>query len=188
MAQVDNVQRDGLKRYYFLRAGVSVAWIVAAVAVGAANPLLGGALLVAYPAWDALANALDARSNGGFAANPPQTFNLFVSLTVACAVLFALQVEPRRVLTVFGVWAAFSGVLQLVAGLRRWRSVGGQWPMVLSGAQSVLAGVFMIVRSISGGGHAPAPVEIAPYAAFGAFYFLVAGLALAVKGRKRAAR
>lgn len=186
MAQVDDVQRDGLKRYYFLRAGVSVAWILAAAVVGVGNSLLGGVLLVAYPAWDALANALDARANGGFAANPPQTFNLFVSLAVACAVLFALQVAPPRVLTVFGVWAAFSGLLQLVAGVRRWRSVGGQWPMVLSGAQSVLAGVFMITRSLAGGGHPPAPVEIAPYAGFGAFYFLVAAIALTVKGRKRA--
>lgn len=186
MAHVEDVQRDGLKRYYFLRAGVSFAWIVAAIVVGTGNPLLGGVLLVAYPAWDALANAFDARSNGGFAANPPQTFNLIVSLTVACAVLFALQAEPRRVLTVFGVWAAFSGLLQLIAGVRRWRSVGGQWPMVLSGAQSVLAGVFMIARSLQAGGHPPAPVEIAPYAGFGAFYFLVAGVALMLKGRKAA--
>ncbi|MDR6624080.1 DUF308 domain-containing protein [Caulobacter segnis] len=185
MAQVDDVQR-GLKRYYFLRAAVSVAWILAAVAVGTSNPLLGGVLLVAYPAWDALANAMDARSNGGFAANPPQTFNLFVSLLVAAAVLLALQVEPRRVLTVFGVWAGFSGILQLVAGLRRWRSVGGQWPMVLSGAQSVLAGVFMITQSLRHGGHPPAPIEIAPYAGFGAFYFLVSAVALTLKGRKRA--
>jgi uncharacterized membrane protein HdeD (DUF308 family) len=186
MAQADNVQRDGLKRYYFLRAGVSVAWILAAVAVGTNNPVAAGVLLVAYPAWDALANALDARSNGGFTANGPQTFNLIVSLTVACAVLFTLQTDPHRVLTVFGVWAAFSGILQLAAGVRRWRSVGGQWPMVLSGAQSVLAGVFMITRSLSGGGHPPAPIEIAPYAGFGAFYFLVAAIALTLKSRKRA--
>ncbi len=177
---------DALKRYYFLRAGVSVAWIAAAVAVGTGNPLAGGLLLVAYPAWDALANGLDAQSNGGFAANPPQTFNLFVSLLVACAVVFALQADPRRVLTVFGVWAGFAGLLQLVAGVRRWRSVGGQWPMVLSGAQSVLAGVFMITRSLRGGGHPPTPIEIAPYASFGAFYFLAAAIALTLKGRRGA--
>jgi uncharacterized membrane protein HdeD (DUF308 family) len=126
MAQVDNVQRDGLKRYYFLRAGVSVAWIVAAVAVGTHSPLAAGVLLVAYPAWDALANALDARANGGLRANAPQALNLAVSLLVALAVLFALQADPRRVLTVFGIWAGFAGLLQLVAGVRRWRSVGGQ--------------------------------------------------------------
>jgi uncharacterized membrane protein HdeD (DUF308 family) len=178
---------NALKRYYFLRAAVSVAWILAAIAVGAGNPLASGLLLVAYPAWDALANALDARANGGFAANPPQTFNLVVSLLVACAVLFALQAAPPRVLTVFGVWAAFAGLLQLAAGVRRWRAVGAQWPMVLSGAQSILAGAFMITRSIGGAGHPPLAVEIAPYAGFGAFYFLAAGVALAVKGRRKAA-
>lgn len=184
MAQADAVRADALKRYYFLRAGVSVAWILAAVSLGAVSPIAGAVLLVAYPAWDALANALDARSNGGFRANPPQTFNVAVSVAVALAVVFAFQADPRRVLTVFGVWAAFSGLLQLVAGVRRWRSVGGQWPMVLSGAQSVLAGGFMIAQSLHAGGHAPAPAQIAPYAGFGAFYFLVAGIALTLKRRK----
>jgi hypothetical protein len=82
MAHVDSVQRDGLKRYYFLRAGVSVAWIRRRR--GDRRRTIrssAGVLLVAYPAWDALANALDARSNGGFKANGPQTFNLMVSLT-----------------------------------------------------------------------------------------------------------
>jgi uncharacterized membrane protein HdeD (DUF308 family) len=186
-ADPEFARRDTLKRYYFLRAGVSVTWIAAAVAVGVANPVIGGVLLVAYPAWDALANAIDARSNGGFRANGPQTFNLVVSLLVALAVVFALQVAPPRVLTVFGVWALFAGLLQLVAGVRRWRTVGAQWPMVLSGAQSMLAGAFMITRSLAGGGHAPAAVEIAPYAGFGAFYFLVAAIALTIKGRRKAA-
>jgi uncharacterized membrane protein HdeD (DUF308 family) len=186
MAQVDNVQRDGLKRYYFLRAGVSVAWIVAAVAVGTHSPLAAGVLLVAYPAWDALANALDARANGGLRANAPQALNLAVSLLVALAVLFALQADPRRVLTVFGIWAGFAGLLQLVAGVRRWRSVGGQWPMVLSGAQSVLAGIFMITQSLAAGVHPLSAAAVAPYAGFGAFYFLVAAVALTLKGRKRA--
>ncbi len=184
MAAVEDVEAQALKRYYFLRAGVSVAWIAAAVAVGASDPLAAGALLVAYPAWDALANALDARSNGGFKANPPQTLNVAVSLLVAGAVLVALQADPRRVLTVFGVWAAFAGLLQLVAGVRRWRAVGAQWPMVLSGAQSMLAGGFMIAASLGANTLPPTAVAVAPYAAFGAFYFLVAGVGLALKGRK----
>lgn len=178
-------KRDALKRYYFLRAGVSVAWIAAAVTVGAANPIAAGVLLVAYPAWDALANALDARANGGFQANPPQTFNVIVSLLVALAVLVLFQTDPRRVLTVFGVWAGFAGLLQLVAGVRRWRAVGAQWPMVLSGAQSTLAGGVFIVQSLGAGPHMPAILTIAPYAGFGAFYFLAAAVALALKGRKR---
>ncbi|MET3667969.1 DUF308 domain-containing protein [Caulobacter sp. 1776] len=187
MADIDDATRQGLKRYYLLRAGVSAAWIVAAVTLGAANPLAGGLLLVAYPAWDALANALDARANGGFAANPPQTLNLVISLAVAAAVVFALQTDPRRVLTVFGVWAGFAGLLQLAAGVRRWRGLGAQWPMVLSGAQSALAGGVFVTQSLGAGPHQPTILIIAPYAGFGAVYFLAAGVALALKARKRAA-
>ncbi len=184
-APVADAKRDALKRYYFLRAGVSVAWIAAAVTVGAANPVAAGVLLVAYPAWDALANALDARANGGLKANAPQALNLAISVLVALAVLLALQTDPRRVLTVFGLWAGFAGLLQLAAGIRRWRAVGGQWPMVLSGAQSALAGGFFIAQSLGAGPHPPAILTVAPYAGFGAFYFLVAAIALVLKGRRR---
>lgn len=177
---------DALKRYYFLRACVSVAWIAAAVTVGAANPLAAAALLIAYPAWDALANALDARANGGFAANAPQTLNVVVSSLVTLAVLVTLPIDQRFVLGVFGVWAGLSGLLQLATGVRRWRTVGAQWPMVLSGAQSALAAGFFIAQAL---GAAPAPATItaiAPYAGFGAVYFLIAAVALTLKGRRRA--
>jgi hypothetical protein len=188
MAQYDTAvaRSDALKRYYFLRAGVSVAWIAAAVTVGAANPLAAAVLLIAYPAWDALANALDARANGGFAANAPQTLNVVVSGLVTLAVLVTLPIDQRFVLGVFGVWAGLSGLLQLATGVRRWRVVGAQWPMVLSGAQSALAAGFFIARA-AGAGPAPATITtIAPYAGFGAFYFLVAAVALTLKGRRRA--
>jgi len=184
MAQVDDARREGLKRYYFLRAGVSVAWIAAAVTVGVASPIPAGVLLVAYPAWDALANALDARANGGLKANAPQALNLAISVLVALAVLLALRTDPSRVLTVFGLWAGFAGLLQLAAGVRRWRAVGAQWPMVLSGAQSALAGGFFVAQSLGAGPHPPTILTIAPYAGFGAVYFLIAGVALMLKGRK----
>jgi uncharacterized membrane protein HdeD (DUF308 family) len=189
MAHDDTVfaRSDALKRYYFLRAGVSVAWVAAAVTVGAANPLAAAVLLIAYPAWDALANALDARANGGFAANTPQTLNVVVSGLVTLAVLVTLPIDQRFVLGVFGAWAGLSGLLQLATGLRRWRAVGAQWPIVLSGAQSALAAGFFIARA-AGAGPAPSTITtIAPYAGFGAFYFLVAAVALTLKGRRRAA-
>lgn len=176
---------DALVRYYLLRAVVAVAWVAAAFTIGASNPLVGGALLVLYPAWDAFANARDARANGGFRANVPQAFNTVVSALVALGVLAALQIDMRLVLVLFGAWAALAGLLQLAAGVRRWRTYGAQWAMVLSGAQSALAGGFFIKS-------AAAPVAgsvitiIAPYAAFGAFYFLVSAVALAVKARRAA--
>lgn len=56
--------------------------------------------------------------------------------------------------------------------------------MVLSGAQSALAGGFFIKQAI--GAAAPDITDIAPYAAFGAFYFLVSAAWLSVtQARKR---
>jgi hypothetical protein len=54
--------------------------------------------------------------------------------------------------------------------------------MILSGAQSALAGAFFIKQST--GAAMPSITTIAPYAAFGAFYFLVSAIALTLKGRK----
>jgi uncharacterized membrane protein HdeD (DUF308 family) len=172
-----------LQSYYFLRAGVAAAWVVAAFTIGAADPVAAGVLLVLYPAWDALANARDAQANGGLRANPSQALNLVVSAVVAIAIAVALQIDMHLVLALFGGWAVLAGVLQLVTGVRRWRAYGAQWVMILSGAQSALAGVFFVMQSM---GPATAPITtVAPYAGFGAFYFLVSAIVLTVKGRNR---
>ncbi|MEN3209714.1 DUF308 domain-containing protein [Methylorubrum populi] len=162
-----------LSSYYFLRAGVSVGWVAAALTVGRAAPPAAAALLVAYPAWDAAANLIDARRSGGLAANPSQSLNAAVSGIVAVAVALALGWSLHAVLAVFGVWAILSGLLQLVTGLRRWKA-GAQWAMVLSGAQSTLAGGFFV--KLAAGAASPGITDIAPYAAFGAFYFLVSAV------------
>ncbi len=167
-----------LRRYSFLRAGVSIAWVVAALAVGRHMPPLAAALLVAYPLWDAIANVIDARKSGGLAANPSQAFNAVVSLVTTLAVVAALDRGPHAVLGVYGVWAIFSGLLQLATGLRRW-GVGAQWAMVLSGAQSALAGAFFIKRAADAA--IPGVADIAPYAAFGAFYFFVSAIWLTIR-------
>jgi uncharacterized membrane protein HdeD (DUF308 family) len=174
-----------LRNYYLLRAGVAAAWVAAAFTAGAANPAVAAALLVLYPAWDATANALDARANGGLGANRAQALNLAVSGLVAVAVAIALAVASPAVLTLFGAWAILAGLLQLTAGLSRWRAYGAQWPMVLSGAQSALAGGFFIVQSL--GPNPPAAITtVAPYATLGAVYFLISALALTWKLRRRA--
>lgn len=162
-----------LSSYYFLRAGVSVGWVAAALTVGRAAPPAAAALLVAYPAWDAAANLIDARRSGGLAASPSQSLNAAVSGIVAVAVALALGWSLHAVLAVFGVWAILSGLLQLVTGLRRWKA-GAQWAMVLSGAQSTLAGGFFV--TLAAGAASPGITDIAPYAAFGAFYFLVSAV------------
>lgn len=171
-----------LTRYYVVRAAVAAAWVAAAFTVGKAHPALAAFLLVLYPAWDALANARDAQANGGLRANPSQTLNLAVSAVTALAVLLALRGGMHAVLAVFGVWAVLAGLLQLATGVRRWRSYGAQWAMVLSGAQSALAGAFFLKQAT--GPATPSIATIAHYAAFGAFYFLVSAIWLAVKTRR----
>jgi uncharacterized membrane protein HdeD (DUF308 family) len=177
-------EADALVRYYLLRAGVAAVWVAAAFTVARFNPLLSGVLLVLYPAWDAFANARDALANGGFRGNAPQALNTAVSAAIALAVLVALRIDMRLVLVLFGAWAVLAGVLQLAVGVRRWRIYGAQWAMVLSGAQSALAGGFFIKSAA--GPVASVIMVVAPYAAFGAFYFLVSGILLALKSRRRA--
>ncbi len=138
-----------LVRYYFLRAGVAALWFGAAMTAGRSVPALRDGLLVAYPAWDALANGLDARAHGGFRANTAQATNVVVSGATAVAMAIALTQGLNAALGVFGAWAVLAGALQLVAGVRRWRAVGSQWAMVLSGAQSALAG-FVFLKGALG--------------------------------------
>jgi uncharacterized membrane protein HdeD (DUF308 family) len=101
--------------------------------------------------------------------------NVSASLIVAVGVAIALP-DMNRVLAVFGAWAIVSGLLQLGTGLRRWKAYGAQWAMILSGAQSALAGaVFMVQARTSA---VPTISTVAGYAGFGAFYFLVSALSL----------
>ena len=167
-----------LKSYYYLRFAVSAAWVVAAFTVAKSSPPLAAAMLVAYPAWDALANYIDARRTGGLGRNKSQLLNFAVSIVATIAVAIALGHSMNAVLSVYGVWAAVSGVLQLVTAARRWKTNGAQWPMILSGAQSALAGVFFV--KMAGGTEIIGIANVAPYAAFGAFYFLVSALWLSV--------
>jgi len=71
-----------------------------------------------------------------------------------------------------------AGVLQFVVGLIRRRQLGGQWAMILSGAQSSAAGIAFVLRGLSGSFHIK---DIGGYAIFGAIYFLVAGILLSRK-------
>jgi len=178
--------RDRLKTYYYLRFAVSAAWVALAFTVAKSMPALAAVMLVAYPAWDALANYLDASRSGGLAKNKSQMLNFVVSVVTAVAVAAILPDGMHAVLRIFGVWAILSGLFQLITGVRRWKSYGAQWAMILSGAQSGLAGAHMLSKAA---GAAPVSIaDIAPYAAFGAFYFLVSAVALTVSSGRRSSK
>jgi uncharacterized membrane protein HdeD (DUF308 family) len=174
-----------LTRYYLVRAIVAAAWVVAAVAIGRSNATAAALLLVIYPAWDALANWFDVHGSGGLRANPAQALNVAVSLIATIAVAVALPSSMNAVLAVLGIWAIAAGSAQLITGVRRWRTFGAQWAMILSGAQSMLAGVFFVTQA--GLARVPTILDVAPYAAFGAFYFMVSAAWLMFANRRRTA-
>lgn len=169
-----------LRNFYFLRALAAFAWVALASLSSSASRLVVGALLVLYPAWDAIANVIDARRSGGWQANPGQKFNALTSVVIAVcmAVVFTLRGNAGGVL-VFGLWALLAGLFQLAVGIRR-RKLGGQAFMMISGAQSALAGV---VFSIQAFGATPGIAQLAPYAAFGGFYFLLSALWLTFRAK-----
>ncbi|MDQ1550410.1 MAG: hypothetical protein QOD27_2068, partial [Microbacteriaceae bacterium] len=54
--------------------------------------------------------------------------------------------------------------------IRRRRSLGGQWPMIVSGGLSVVAGISFVVMA---GSPTTGLTTLAGYSAFGAFWYLV---------------
>lgn len=178
-----------LASYYAVRGAVSLAWVAAALTIGSTSTFIAGALLLFYPTWDAVANVIDARQSGGLRRNPTQAFNMAVSGLTTVAVGIALTMSLNAVLGVFGVWAAMSGLLQLATAVRRWKRAGAQWVMIISGAQSTAAGAMFVLAA--GAPETPGVADIAPYAAFGALYFLVSAAWLtlsATRLRRQAGR
>ena len=167
-----------LKSYYFVRFGVSALWVALAFTVASTMPPLAAIMLVAYPAWDALANFVDAQRAGGMSRNKSQLLNVIISVLTTLAVAIALTQSMNAVLAVYGVWAALSGLFQLITAVRRWKTNGAQWAMILSGGQSALAGIFFV--KMAGEIADVGITNVAPYAAFGAFYFLVSAMWLTV--------
>ncbi len=172
-----------LKQYYFTRAAFSVLWVAAALTAGRHSFAVAAALLIIYPAWDAIANVIDAARSGGLAANRSQAINVAASSVMTVAVILALTMNMNWVLGAFGLWAIFSGLLQLGTAVRRWRTSGGQWAMILSGGQSSLVGALFIFQAQMP--HEPSISTVAGYAGVGAFYFLVSAIWLSIALSRR---
>ncbi|MBB4224683.1 hypothetical protein GGD71_005479 [Variovorax guangxiensis] len=174
-----------LRKYYLVRAAFSFAWVAAVFTVAKQSPALATVLLIVYPAWDAFANLLDVRMTGGAKANATQLLNIWISALVTLAVAGSLVFKLQIALAIFGIWAIVAGLLQLATAIRRRKDNGGQWVMMLSGAQSALAGGFFVAQQGSG---APVLQTIVGYAAVGAVYFLISGVMVLVRESRRGAR
>ena len=164
-----------LRKLYFVRAAFSVAWVILIALFAKTSIEIATVLLIIYPAWDVVGTFFDIRANHSSPSKTPQYVNAIISGITTIGVGFALQKGVPTALIVFGIWAIGTGLIQLILGLRRRKSLGGQWPMIISGAQSVLGGTSFIILA-----HDPTKgiTSLAGYAAFGAFYYLLAAFRL----------
>lgn len=163
---------SALRRLYFARFAFAIAWALVMFTTAKHLGPLAATLLVAYPLFDAAAAWIDARATGS--STPLLYANMAISTLAAVALAFADTSGIPAVLRVWGTWAIVSGLLQLVVGVTR-RSLGGQWPMILSGGLSVLAGGAFIAMASADN---PALTNAIGYAIPGAVFFLISALRL----------
>jgi len=164
-----------LRKLYFVRAAFSVTWVILISLFAKTSMGFAVILLILYPAWDVVGTFLDIYAHPRNSSRTTQYINAVISGITTVAVGIALQKGVPEALMVFGAWAIGTGLIQLILGLRRRKLLGGQWPMIISGGQSIIGGVSFIVLA-----HAPTMgiTSLAGYAAFGAFYYLLAAFRL----------
>ncbi|MGA5300203.1 hypothetical protein ACPCHT_09765 [Nucisporomicrobium flavum] len=163
-----------LRRLYLVRFVFAIGW--ALVMLTTANHLgpLAATLLVLYPLFDVAAAVVDARASRSTGSAALLYANIAVSLLAAAGLAVAASSGIPAVLRVWGAWAVVAGLIQLVVGITR-RGMGGQWPMILSGGISVLAGGSFIAGASA---DAPTLVNAIGYAVPGAVFFLISALRL----------
>jgi hypothetical protein len=156
------------------RVAFALVWAVL-VAVVAPGIGWGAAILLAlYPLGDVVLVGLDARSSGS-AARVGLAANAALSALAAVALAVAAMQDVPSVLQVWGAWAVVAGLGQLAVALSRRRVRRGQWPLVVSGALSVVVGGAFVVMAA---GPAPSLIPVSGYAVAGAVFALVGAVRL----------
>jgi len=163
-----------LRNLYLARTVVQILWAVAVIRI-APNNL---ALLILYPLWDVACTFYDLKTSADPGTARTQSLNAIAGILTALGIGLAGHSHPQYTVAIFGIWALLAGLLQLAAGVLRRQRLGGQWAMILSGAQSTLAGISFTLGGISGKLHIK---DLGGYAVFGAVYFLIAGILLSRK-------
>ena len=159
-----------LRRLYLVRFGFALIWAVLLFATGSDLGPLSVPLLILYPLFDVAAAVVDARSSRA----PGLYVNIAVSTLAAIGIAVAATSGIPAVLRVWGAWAIAAGLVQLILGIAR-RRLGGQWPMILSGGISTLAGTSFVLQAA---GDNASLRSLAGYALLGGIFFLVSALRL----------
>jgi uncharacterized membrane protein HdeD (DUF308 family) len=174
-----------LRRLYLARFGFALAWALVMFTTASHLGPLAVTLLVLYPLFDVAAAVIDARASRAAGTPVLLYVNIAVSLLTAAGVALACASGIPAVLRVWGAWAVVAGLVQLIVGAVR-RAMGGQWPMIVSGAISVLAGGSFIIGASADD---PTLANVAGYAVPGGLFFLLSALRLgrAAKGNRQGA-
>jgi hypothetical protein len=165
-----------LRNLYFTRTLFQLAWAGAVLLTASSQPAFAALLLVAYPLWDVACTVYDlntGRPEG--LARTSLLVNALLGVATAVAIALTISTQPGLAIAAFGAWALLAGLLQLCLALYRRSKLGGQWAMILSGAQSTLAGVAFLLGGLRGQLHVS---DLGGYAIFGAAYFLISALLL----------
>jgi uncharacterized membrane protein HdeD (DUF308 family) len=178
---------SGLRSLYLIRVVFSLIWVALVFTTSHslkskdAPTAIAAVLLVIYPLWDVIATFLERRMAGTGSTSRVSAINMALGLAAAIGMIIAVFSTIGTALIVFGIWAFLAGAIQLTVAIRRRRAVGAQWPMMISGGISVLAGASFVAMS---GSAASGLSNVAGYSAFGAFWFLVSVIALSLRARR----
>ena len=180
METVSLDSKRSLRNLYFVRTAFQVVWAASVLATAIKQPQIAAVLFLLYPLWDVACTVYDLRtaSRSG-SARTSQVINALLGVSAALGIGLTVFRQPIYSVAIFGVWAFGAGLLQLVLGLiRRKQLGGGQWAMILSGGQSMIAGVAFFLGGLYDKRHIQ---DVGGYATFGALYFLIGGVLLTRK-------
>lgn len=166
-----------LRNLYLVRTAFQLAWAVSIAVTARTQPAIAATLFLLYPLWDVACTLYDLQQSRPIgSARTTQQINVLLGLAAAAGIGATAFQHPVYAVAVFGAWALGAGLLQLAAGLvRRKEGLGGQWAMILSGAQSSAAGVAFVLGGLANKRHIG---DVAGYATFGAVYFLISAILL----------
>ncbi|MFI7320325.1 hypothetical protein [Streptomyces venezuelae] len=167
-----------LRKLYLLRFVFAAVWAALLFATADTLGPLNGTLLVLYPLFDAGCAVVDLRSarasDGAATRLSGPSVNIGLSVLAGAALAVAVASGVPAVLRVWGVWAVTAGIVQLAVGVVR-RRMGGQWPMIVSGGISTVAGASFFLQA---GKDDATLTNLAGYAFLGGVFFLASALRL----------
>ncbi len=179
MQAISTQATRSLRNLYLVRTLFQLIWAAGILSTALTHPAIAATLLFLYPLWDVACTVYDLKTSGQTgSARTSQLVNAVLGSVTALAIALTVFNQEAYSIAAFGAWALGAGLLQLAVGLIRRKQLGGQWAMILSGAQSSAAGIAFLLGGLSGKFHIK---DLGGYAVFGAVYFLIGGILL---GRK----